>query len=147
MTFVDANIFIRFFTQPPLGDPNGERYRAMARRLFKEVEAGNEEVTTTEVVLHEVCHVLSSGRHYRLTAPEVAGLVVPIISLPGFRFPKGDKAVYLRAFEIYLAYPKLEFSDSLIAARAERLKTPLATFDEALGRLPFITRWRPPVDD
>ncbi len=147
MIFVDANIFVRFFTQPPPGDPNGQRYREMARALFKTVEEGTEDVTTAEVVLHEVCHVLGSGRHYRLTAPEIADLVVPIISLPGFKFPKGDKAIYLRAFEIYLEHPKLRYADSLIAARAERFKIPLATFDEALGRLSFVTQWMPPRDD
>ena len=116
----------------------------MARDLFAAVEAGDEDVTTSEVGLYEVCHVLGSGRHYRLSAPEIADLVVPIISLPGFRFPRGDKAVYLRAFEIYLDYLKLRYADSLIAARAERLGVPLATFDEALGRPPTVTRWQPP---
>lgn len=147
MIFVDANVFVRFFTQPPSGDPNAQRYREMARDLFQAVEAGDLQATTTEIVLHEVCHVLGSGRHYRLPPPEIAALVVPIISLPGFKFPKGEKAIYLRAFEISLAYPRLRYADSLIAARAERLGIPLATFDEALGRLPFLTRWAPPTED
>ncbi len=146
MIFLDSNIFIRFLTQPSQRDPNGERYRRAAHNLFTAVEAGTAEVTTSEVVLHEVCYVLGSRRHYHLSAPEIAALLIPLIRLPGFKFPPGEKALYLRAFEIYVANSKLEYSDSLIAARAERLGIPLATFDEALARLPFVTRWQPPAD-
>jgi predicted nucleic acid-binding protein len=48
--------------------------------------------------------------------------------------------------EIFAEYPKLEYSESLIAARAEWLGVPLATFDKRLARLPQLTLWQPPVE-
>lgn len=147
MIFLDTNMFLRYLVAPSPDNPNGERHQAVATGLFTAVADGQEEVTTTEVVLHEVCYLLSSPRMYRVPVPKIVEMMTDIIRLPGFNMPRGEKRLILRAFEIYLDHPRLEFSHSLIAARAERLKIPLATFDEALGRLPFITRWWPPSDD
>ena len=95
MIFLDTYVFVRFLTQPSESDPNGLRFQSAAIGLFSAVEAGTEEVTTSEVVLHEVCYVLGSRRHYRLSASEIASLLIPIIALPGFKLPQGEKALYI----------------------------------------------------
>jgi len=147
MIFLDTNMFLRYLVAPSPDNPNGERHHEVATDIFRAVADGREEITTTEVVLHEVCYILSSPRQYRFPVPKIVEAMTDIVRLPGFHLPRGEKRLVLRAFEIYLAYPKIEFADSLIAARAERLEIPLATFDEALGRLPMVTRWQPPAGD
>jgi predicted nucleic acid-binding protein len=141
MIFLDANVFLRYLVQPT--NPAGQAMQATAAALFTAIERGDEEATTTEVVLHEVCYVLASKRHYNLPAATIADYLAPILRLRALKFPRGEKQIYLRALEIYVAHPRLEFADAIIAARCERLQIPLATFDEDLARLPTLTRWRP----
>ncbi|MDQ3045830.1 MAG: type II toxin-antitoxin system VapC family toxin [Chloroflexota bacterium] len=140
MIFLDTNFFLRYLVQPTT--PASCALQTVAVALFDAVERGDEVVTTCEVVLHEVCYVLASKAHYAQTAEEIASYLAPILRMKGFKLPRGEKRVYTRALEIYAAHPKLGFADALIAARAEALGVPLATFDEALARLPFLTRWR-----
>jgi predicted nucleic acid-binding protein len=140
--FLDANIFLRHLVAPTI--PATELMQEIANALFAAVGRGEEEITTSEVVLHEVCYVLGSKSHYGLPPETIVSYLAPILRLGSFKLPRGDKQIYLRAFEIFGANPKLEFSDSVIAARAEHLGVPLATFDEALGRLPVVDRWVPP---
>lgn len=141
MIFLDTNVFLRYMAG--LDDQVTETMRQVARDIFKSLERGDAEVTTSEVVLHEVCFVLGSKYQYGMSAEVIVDLLTPILGQSGFKLPPGDKRIYQRALEIYRDNPKLEFSDSVIAARVEDLSIPLATFDERLGRLPFITRWVP----
>lgn len=141
MIYLDTNILLRFLVVPET--PLDIESNAIAAELFASVERGEVQITTSEVVLHEFCGVMTSRAQYGRTVTETISKLRPLFSLPGFRFPSGDKAIYLRALDIYEANPKLEFADSVIAARAERLGVPLATFDERLGKLPFLTRWQP----
>ncbi|MGH2532545.1 MAG: PIN domain-containing protein [Thermomicrobiales bacterium] len=141
MIFLDANVFLRYLVEPT--SPETRSMQEMASALFDAVERGQEDVTTTEVVLHEVAYVLASRKHYNVPAPEIAAYLAPILRMPGMKLPRGEKRLYLRALDIYVANPKLEFADSIVAARAERLGVPLATFDDDLARLPFVTRWQP----
>jgi predicted nucleic acid-binding protein len=145
MIFLDANFFLRYLVQPSPGDPNGQANQVIATALFAAIDHGEEEATTTEVVLHEVCYVLASKRHYNLPPADIATYLAPILRMPGLKLARGEKRLYLRALDIYVAHPVLEFADTVVAARCERLGVPLATFDERLGRLPFLTRWRPPA--
>jgi predicted nucleic acid-binding protein len=140
--FVDTNVFLRSFDGP--GTPQETKWYEAAEALFEAAARGEEEVTTSEVVLHEVAYVLGSSKHYKLPATEIARYLRSIIQLPGLKLPRGDNRLYLRAIDIYSANPKLEFSDSIIAARAERLGASLATFDERLAKLDIVTRWQPP---
>lgn len=140
MIFLDANIFLRHLTQPT--SPATERMQAIASSLFEAIERGDVEATTTEVVLHEVSYLLASKKHYDLQWVEVAAYLAPLLRLPGLKFARGEKRIFLRALEIAAANPKLEFADSVIAARCEESELELATFDEALARFPGVTRWR-----
>jgi hypothetical protein len=64
----------------PPATPEGQAMQDVASALFAAIERGDEEATTTEVVLHEVCYVLASKNHYgppgrrhrRLLAPHPA---------------------------------------------------------------------------
>lgn len=113
----------------------------MTRDLFLAIERGEVEVTTTEVVLHEVIYVLASKKHYAVPPAEIAAMLGLILRLPGFRLPRGDKRVYFRALDLFASHAKLGFADAVVAARVERLGIPLATFDADFDDIPTISRW------
>jgi predicted nucleic acid-binding protein len=99
MIFLDSNVFLRFLT-PPATAGDASR-RAVAELLFELVENGDLEVTTSEVVLHEVSFVLCSPRQYRRKAAEVAPVLREMIQWPGFSIQAADLRVYLRALELW----------------------------------------------
>ncbi|MCC6703613.1 MAG: PIN domain-containing protein [Thermomicrobiales bacterium] len=141
MIFLDTNFILRYLNKPTT--PATEEMNRIAFELLTLVEAGEQDVTTTEVVLHEICYVMRSDKHEKKSTQEIVDLVRSLISLEGFRFERDEKQLFLRALEIYEANPKLEYSDSVVAARVEALGIPLATFDKRLGKLPTVTRWVP----
>lgn len=139
MIFLDANVFLRAIAPAP--DESTRRRQVLARALFKRVEAGELDVTTSEVVLHETCFTLSSPRQYGAAPSAFVPDLAYLLSLAGMRFPRGDQAVYRRALELYLERPKLEFSDAVIAARCEAAGHDLATFDRHFDAIPTVQRW------
>ncbi len=141
MIFVDTNVFLRYFT--PATTSEDLPRKARARNLFDQIETGELLATTSEVVLHEVCFILGSSKHYHYSAAQIAPELSAMIQWPGFVFPMADKDVYSRAFELWEQLPKLEFSDSVIAARCERSGHELATFDRHFRDLPFLEFWQP----
>jgi predicted nucleic acid-binding protein len=142
MIFLDANIFLRYLTRPT--SPKLVEMHAIAESLIQAANRGEVDITTSEVVLHEVVYVLSSKKQYNLPATEIAAFLSPLLQMSGMKLPRGDKRLYLRALDIYTTYSKLGFADSIIAARAEHLGAELATFDRGLARLDIFTRWQPP---
>ncbi len=141
MIFLDANYFLRY-----LVDPSTPALRAMsetARALFDAVERGEEEVTTTELVLHEVTFVLASKRHYGQSVPDITRALRTILRLPGFRMARGQKRLYLRALELWDSYPSLGLAGAIVAASVEMKSIPLASFDTDFDRIPGIRRWQP----
>ena len=141
MIFLDSNVFLRYLAPP--SSPETVVMKDIARELFASDRSGEQTATTSEVVIHEVCYVLQSRSHYHMTTATVVDYLEPILAMPGMLFPGSDRSIYLRALERLLEYPKLEFSDAVIAARAESQGVPLATFDEYLAGMPFVTRWIP----
>lgn len=139
MIFLDANIFLRFFVDA--ASLQEEEMQEIASGIFEAVERGEESVTTTEVVIHEICFVLGSSKQYDYPVEDIVFMVSGILSMPGFWLPRGEKQIYLDALELFRAHPKLEFSDSVIAIRAQRAGLQLATFDKALAQLPIVTPW------
>jgi len=78
--FLDSNVILRHLILAP-----GAKNAAMsvrARSLFRAVQSGEETITTTEVVLHEVCYVLSSKKHYDMPAPKIADYLSALLLLP-----------------------------------------------------------------
>jgi predicted nucleic acid-binding protein len=141
MIFVDANVFLRYLTSATTSADLPRK--AQARNLFNKLETGDVLATTSEVVLHEVCYILGSPKHYHHIAAQIAPELSAMIQWPGFVFPMTDKDVYVRAFELWEEHPRLEFSDSVIAARCERAGHELATFDQHFQDLPFLQIWQP----
>jgi predicted nucleic acid-binding protein len=141
MIFLDANFFLRFLTVP--ADDFSARAQGQAKMLLAAVRDGAETATTTELVLHEVCFVLTSKRHYGYASADAIQVVRPLLRYRSLRLGPGEKEIILRALEIWEQDPKLEFADSAIAARCEANGWELATFDERLGSLPSVTRWQP----
>lgn len=139
MIFLDANYFLRYLIEPVT--PAQQAMAEISRDLFLAVERSAEEVTTTEVVLHEVIYVLASKKHYAVPPSEIAAMIGLILRMPGFRLPRGDKRVYLRALDLFASHPKLGFADAVVAARVERQGIPLATFDADFDDIPTIRRW------
>ena len=141
MIFLDANVILSLLTEPTSDDTR--RMKHIAKEIFLSVEAGHQEVTTSEVVIHEVCYILASRKHYMQSPDRIAAYLYDILLLPGFKLNQGERAVYLRALERFAEYPRLGFADAVIATRAEMQGLSLATFDEYLGGMPFVTRWVP----
>lgn len=141
MISLDANVFLSFLTEPTSDETREMKH--IAGRIFRAVAAGQEEVTTSEVVLHEVCYILISKKHYMRSPDQVVTYLTDLLMLPGFKLQQGERSVYLRALERFAEHPKLGFADALIATHAEQQGLPLATFDEYLASMPFVTRWVP----
>lgn len=141
MIFLDANVFLRALVDPTT--PELHAMAEVARALFLSVERGEEEATTTEVVLHEVAYVLASKSHYGLPVPEITTALATILRLPGFRLPRGEKQRFLQALDLWEMYPNLGYADALVATTAILRGASLATFDHDFKRIPGLTHWQP----
>ncbi|MEJ7900278.1 MAG: PIN domain-containing protein [Thermomicrobiales bacterium] len=141
MMFLDTNIFLRYLATPTT--PDVQLLAEKAHHLFAQIKTGEAEATTSEVVIHEVCFILRSRKHYGSSVAEVTQSVAAVLAWPGMTFPMGDKEIYLRALNLWSQRPKLGFADSVIAARCERSGHELATFDRHFRDLPFLDFWQP----
>jgi predicted nucleic acid-binding protein len=139
MILIDANVFLRYLTHP-----DTDKLRAMNRMamgLMEKIQSGELVATTSEVVLHEVCFILGSTKHYSNIASDIIIAMRDILMWPGWVFPSGDHETYLRALDLWEGYSALEFSDAVIAARCERGGRDLATFDRHFDAIASIGRW------
>jgi predicted nucleic acid-binding protein len=126
--------------------PTTEADRTMAEQakaLLRLAADARRTVTTSEAVIAEVAHVLSSPDIYRLSPGDVANALKPIIALPGMLL--ASKHLYIRALDIWSARPRMGFVDALTAAYAEQADVELATFDKDFEGLAGITRYQPPL--
>jgi predicted nucleic acid-binding protein len=130
--FVDANIFLSFIVSPVTPRDSEMRHRSEA--LFGAISDGTVMATTTGVVLHEVCWVLGAKSRYAVPTPVIVDIMMAILGWPGWVMTRDDVRVYFRALEIFAREPRLEYSDSLVAARSEALGATLATFDRRLAK-------------
>jgi len=135
MIFVDANVFLRHLIQPTTDQDRSNASRAAA--LFRQAEAGEVEITTSEAILAEVVFILSDARHYDVPRSVVQLGIQSLLRARGFKVIA--KEICLRALELWVAYPKPSFPDALGAAYAEVRGYELATFDVALSRVPGVT--------
>lgn len=139
MIFVDANVFLRALTQSSL--PAAQRMDQIARDLFRRVQQGELEITTSEAIIAEVAFVLTAKAHYHLPARDAAELLLTVVQLRGLRLR--EKHVVVLALDLWAEYPKLGFVDAIAAAHAQLAGIDLATFDSDFDGLPGITRWQP----
>ena len=135
LEYLDTNVFIRHITQ------DEPQMAERARRLFKQLEAGQATATTCEGVIVEAVQVLASRALYHLPRPLIRQHLSNLLSLKGLRLPR--KRVYLRALDLY-ATSSLDFVDALIVAHMERDRsTVVISFDEDFDRLSQISRREP----
>jgi predicted nucleic acid-binding protein len=133
--FIDANIFIRHLTRD---DPQ----KAQACfDLFRRAERNEINLTTAESVIAEVVYVLSSRQLYNIPRDEIRRLLRPLLSLPGLKLT--HRGMYLRALDLYAAYP-IDFADALLAAQMEQQHvTELYSYDRDFDQVAGIKRLEP----
>ena len=117
--FVDANVFLRFFTQ----DDEGQHEKA--KRLFTSADAGQFELVSGPPVLFEVAWTLKSA--YDLSSSQVLDILDAIAAFPSLSL--SDSATVLSAISL-ARESGVEFADAYIAASAQSLGADLvATFN------------------
>jgi predicted nucleic acid-binding protein len=72
MNLIDANVFIRYL----IGDDATKQRKS--KELIERIRAGQEEAFTTDVIVHEVCYVLSASTHYNLSHQNIRDRLYPI---------------------------------------------------------------------
>jgi predicted nucleic acid-binding protein len=141
MTFIDANIILRYLTRPTT--PQDQAMFETCSDLFDRVQGGEETITTCEAILSEVVYVLGSSRLYNLPPADISARLKPIIGLSGFRID--NKRRYLRALDFFVTHaPRLDFEDALAVTYVEGNDPPaLYSFDRDFDRVPQIDRREP----
>jgi uncharacterized protein len=117
---IDTNVILRFL----IGDDPPKAARATA--LMSRVERNQEVVEISDEVLTETVWTLES--FYRVPRSEAAQNLAALLNLSGVRMDKRD--VLLQALQNY-ASSSADFVDCLLAARSQRRKIPVYTFDES----------------
>lgn len=133
--FIDTNVIIRLLT----GDDVEKQQRA--KLLFERIERNELHVSAPLTVIADAVFVLSSPRLYNLPRSEIVALLMPLMSLPGFRIR--NRRIALQALEIYLAR-NVDYSDAVILScmRQAHSKT-IYSFDEDFDHIQGITRQEP----
>ncbi len=135
MEFVDANIFLRYFT-------NDHPAQAQKRyALFQRVKRKEIQLTTTEAVLAKVVYVLASPRLYNQPRANIKTLLTPMLNLTNLKIP--NRQVLIRALDLY-ADSNLDFEDALSVAhmRKRQLRT-ILSYDRHFDRVQGIHRQEP----
>lgn len=127
---IDTNIFFAFLI-PPVSETD-TAHHSRAIELLQAVHEERVAGIVSEVVLHESYYVLVMRRKV-LTVAEFGLIFQDILTWPGWAIPDSEKGIYLHALDILEENLKLEFSDAVIAARAEAHGAELATFDRRLA--------------
>ena len=136
MRYIDANVILRYLTRD---DP----VKAQAcYALLRRVESGDEDVTTSEVIIHEVLYVLTSRAQYGLSHEDAASRLRPVLALRGLKMPR--KQVCRRALDLFASYPHLDFGDALAIAESEHLGiSEIISYDTDFDRVPGVQRVEP----
>ncbi len=133
MRFIDTNIIIRHLAQP--ATPIDQARHLAATALFRRIQRREEQARICEAVISEVLYVLCSPRQYGLSHVDATARLRPTLRLRGLRIP--NKRVYLRALDLFAAYPHLDFEDTVIIAHMEREREPeLYSYDTDFDRIP-----------
>src|SRR6266542_3941190 len=109
--FVDTNVIIRYLTQD---NPDQSR---RSYEFLQRIQSGQLAATTSESVVVEVVQVLASKTLYNLPRSIIRQRLQPILRLRGLRVLQ--KRRIIRALDLYVAHPFLDFVDALSAAEVE----------------------------
>jgi uncharacterized protein len=133
--FVDTNILIRYMTNDEV------KQAAQAHHLFERVSQEKEHITTSEVVIAEVVHILSSKKLYNISRNDIRTHLERFLRLKGLRMT--SKKICIRALELYET-TNLDFVDTFIAASVERGKSAyILSFDKKIDRITTTERREP----
>jgi predicted nucleic acid-binding protein len=134
VSFLDANIFIRYLTND---DPaKADR----VENLLESAAAGKERLLTTELVIAEVVWVLES--FYKLGNLAIGPMIKAILATPGLEVINGT--LVEKAVERYMAQ-NIDFIDGYIVAVMEHHKvSEIFSYDKKhLTRIKTILRKEP----
>ena len=133
-SFLDANVFIRYFTND---DPaKADR----VERLLDLAAKGKEKLMTTEMVIAEVIWVLES--FYKLENSVIGPMIKAILATPGLEVING--ALVGKAVDTYMA-ANIDFIDGYIVAVMEHQRVDeIFSYDKKhLSRITGIKRKEP----
>ena len=136
MRLIDTNVFIRYL----MGDDPAKQYKSGA--LIERIRTGQEEVLTTQVIVHEICYVLSASTHYNLTHQDIRDRIYPILEMQGMHV--ANKSLCLEALNMFATGEKIDFSDALSVAYVRNgLVDGMYSFDRKIDNLPGSRRLQP----
>jgi predicted nucleic acid-binding protein len=139
LVVIDSNVLITFLTPPPTDLEAQKHHRVVG--LFEKIESGEVRAILPEITLHETFYTLLGRRFPDTRLEELCDAIGGLVSWQGWSFHGYDLEICLRALDILQQDSKLEFSDSVIAARADILNAELATFDKRLAANFTGTLW------
>ena len=123
MTFLDANLILRFLTkQPP-------RQAEAARDVLERGQRGELRLVLEPLTVAEVIYVLTGVYDYPLD--RVKSELLALMSTDAFKV-EFDRAV---SDALSRLSPKLDFPDTYLAARARLSGGQVASFDKGFGTL------------
>jgi predicted nucleic acid-binding protein len=133
MNLIDTNVFIRYL----IGDDATKQQKS--KKLIERIRAGQEEAFTTDVIVHEVCYVLSASTHYNLSHQDIRDRLYPILAMPELHM--ANKSLCLEALNIFAAGEKIDLSDAISVAYVRNgLVDGIYSFDRKLDNLPGSNR-------
>lgn len=138
MTFLDANIFVRFLA------PGDERQGAACRALFRAIDTGKVDATTSEAIVAEIVYVLGStrGASYGVTRHDIVARLRPLLTVRGLTIP--NKPAVLQALDLFEAQTFLDFADVLAIALTDHLGLDsITSFDHDFDRIVGVRRVEP----
>ncbi len=134
MIFIDANVFVHFFTSD---HPDKS---ARSQSFFYSLVDPGIEATTSEAILAEVVWVLRS-KEYRVPSDEIAEGVIALLELPGIRMTNVD--LFVAAFRRF-GSSRLDIADCFAIEHMLRTGTEaIMTFDADFDRIEGIRRVEP----
>lgn len=140
MRFLDANIFLTVLVRP--ADETEEAKERACRALFDRILEGKEQALTDPVIVAEVAYVLRSPKKYRMSPPEIAASLRPLVELTGLQM--ANKAKVLRALDIWPLHPRLDFEDVFAITLIEGNDPgEIYSYDHDFDRIPGIERVEP----
>lgn len=128
---VDSSVLITFLIAPT-GELETRKHHQVID-LFRRIESVELTGLLPEVVLHETFYTLLGRRFPDTQLSVLCDVIARILHWHGWLLTDLERSIYLRALDILQQQPKLEFSDAVIAARAETHEATLATFDKRLA--------------
>jgi uncharacterized protein len=135
--FLDTTIFLRYLTHD-----DGQQHQACLV-LFQQAEQNQVSLITSEAVITEVVHVLSSPKHYHLPRSCIQIALARLLILSGLKVP--HRQACLRALDLYTKHP-LDFEECLTLAYMEQQElTQLYSYARGFDQVTGIQRVEPVV--